>query len=228
MKKIKNTYAFFYHWHQRLGLLMCIAVIAWALSGLAHPVISRLNPKPLAPPPVETLNTEAIADVSILAEKQNIQRVSELRLFQWQDQPVYRIVDDRGVHYFSADTLAPLLLNDFEYARALADHVLGDAQAEVINIQLINKFDKEYLYINRYLPVVRVDYARADQPQVYIDPAQGRLATINDRRKILTGNFFRAFHSWTWINSIPLRKTLMTVFLAAGFSTALFGLIVWL
>src|SRR5690606_1016301 len=127
MPAIKNTYSFFYHWHQRIGLAMCVAVIAWALSGLAHPVISRLNPKPAAPLPVEVLNTQNIGELSALIAQQDIRTIHQLRLFQWRDEPVYRIVSEHGVGYFSAETFQPLETNDFDYAELLARHFLGDA-----------------------------------------------------------------------------------------------------
>lgn len=228
MIKTKNTFSFLYHWHQRIGLFMSIAVIAWALSGLAHPIISRLNPKPAAPPPVEVLNTQQLGDFSALIEQQNIQTIEQLRLFQWQGEAVYRIASERGVAYFSAQTLQPLDLGDFDYAEYLARHFLGDKEAALGNLQLINEFNKEYLYINRYLPVVRVDFAREDEPRLYIDATQGRLATIDNKRKVFTGKFFRALHSWTWIESLTLRRSLMSVFLVLGFATALFGLVVYI
>ncbi len=45
---VKNLTRKIYHWHQKLGLLFGLAIIFWGLSGLAHPIISRLNPKPIA------------------------------------------------------------------------------------------------------------------------------------------------------------------------------------
>lgn len=228
MIKTKNTFSFLYHWHQRIGLFMGIAVIAWALSGLAHPIISRLNPKPAAPPPAEVLNIQQLGDFVALIEKQNIHTIEQLRLFQWQGEAVYRIVSEQGVDYFSAQTLQLLDTGDFDYAEHLARHFLGDASAEIENLKTINTFDKEYIYINRYLPVVRVDFARADVPRIYIDAAQGRLATIDNKRKVFTGKFFRALHSWTWIESLTLRRSLMSVFLVLGFVTALFGFVVYI
>ncbi len=227
MIKTKTLYAFLYHWHQRIGLVMCIAVIAWALSGLAHPVISRLNPKPVAPPPVEMLDVQQMSSFSQLIERQDIHTIYQLRLFQWQGQPVFRIQSDRGLGYYSAITHELLTDTDFEYAEYLARHILGDEQLQVTNLRQVGSFDKEYLYINRYLPVIRVDFARDDRVRVYIDAVQGRLATIDNQRKVLTGKFFRTLHSWTWIESIFLRRSLMSIFLVLGFTTAAFGLVVY-
>jgi hypothetical protein len=228
MIKFKTTFSFFYQWHQRIGLFMCIAIISWALSGLAHPIISRLNPKPAAPPPAEVLDISALADFSQLVAQQGIQTLKQVRLFQWENQPVYRIAHESGISYFSATTLQEMELGDFEYAVFLARHYLGDATADITNAQLIHEFNQEYLYINRFLPVVRIDFARADSSRVYIDPAQGRLATIDNNRKVITGTFFRALHSWTWMENIVLRKSLMAIFLICGFTTALFGLTVYI
>lgn len=90
----------------------------------------------------------------------------------------------------------------------------------MIDATPIEQFDSDYLYINRYLPVTRVNFERADNARVYIDTQQGRLATIVDNDKSITGAFFRALHSWTWIDSLPLRQSLMSLFLVLGFCTA--------
>lgn len=86
---------------------------------------------------------------------------------------------------------------------------------------------REVIY-QGYRIIYRLRADLIDQPRVYIDAAQGRLATIDNKRKVLTGKFFRALHSWTWIESLTLRKSLMSLFLVLGFITALFGLVVYI
>ena len=54
-----------YRWHRRIGLAVFVAIIAWAVSGLSHPIMSRLNPRPAAmQPPV---STAAIASLTPMA-----------------------------------------------------------------------------------------------------------------------------------------------------------------
>lgn len=228
MIKIKNSFSFFYHWHQRIGLVMCVAVIAWALSGLAHPLISRINPKPVFVPPSVPLQWQDVTPIEQLIKQRSIKQLHSLRLFQWQNRPVYRIHSEQGIAYFSATDLTEIDYGDKAYAHFMARHYLGDANSAVIDAQPIDQFNEDYLYINRYLPVMRVDFDRPDNARVYIDTAQGRLATIVDNNKALTGAFFRAFHSWTWIENLTLRRTLMSIFLVLGFFTAAFGLVVYI
>lgn len=228
MIKTKNSFSFLYHWHQRIGLVMCIAVIAWALSGLAHPLISRINPKPVFTPPTVPLQWQDVAPVEHLVEQYDLRHILHLRLFQWQNRPVYRIHSDQGIAYFSATDLTLIEHGEKRYADFMSRHYLGDSTSPVIDATPIEQFDSDYLYINRYLPVVRVNFERADNARVYIDTQQGRLATIVDNNKSITGAFFRALHSWTWIDSLPLRQSLMSIFLVLGFCTAAFGLVLYI
>lgn len=228
MIKIKNSFSFFYHWHQRIGLVMCIAVIAWALSGLAHPLISRLNPKPAATPPPAPLHWQDVKPVEQMITANGLQDIQHLRLFQWQGQPVYRIESEQGRTIFSATDLSPIPEGERRYAEYLARQYLGDTSSPIVEVSLVEQFDSDYLYINRYLPVMRVDFARGDNARVYVDLRQGRLATLVDNRKALTGAFFRTLHSWTWIDSMALRQTLMSLFLVLGFCTAAFGLALYI
>jgi hypothetical protein len=224
MKKIRTPFAFFYHWHQRIGLAMAIAVIAWGMSGLAHPVISRLNPQPVAfAPPQENLRLEGAAPVQRLLSAQGIQRVHHLRLFQWQDSAVYRLHSERGIEYFDAVSLQAINDGDARYGEYLARYFLGDQQSALVGVTPVQGFDRDYLYVNRYLPVVRVDFQRPDRMRAYIDTEQGRLATLVNRRKAVTSRVFRWFHSWTWIDNLTLRRLLMSGFLVLGFTTGLFG-----
>jgi uncharacterized iron-regulated membrane protein len=228
MIKTKNVYGFLYHWHQRIGLVMGIVVIAWALSGFAHPIISRLNPKPVAPAPNKAIAAEKIGSFAHLVEREGIKEIQQLRLFQWQDQPVYRIQTEQGSNYYSAQSTERLELTDFDYADYLARHFTGEQQAPLKDVALIESFNDEYLYINRYLPVIKLAYARDDNLRAFIDPALGRLATLEDTRKSLTGTFFRNFHSWVWIENLSLRRSLMSLFLVMGFVTAAFGFVIYI
>lgn len=224
MRQTKNIFSWLFFWHQRIGVAVCVAIIAWALSGLAHPIITRLNPVPAAfSAPQHALQTAQLAAVNELFTKTSINHINKLRLFQWQEQPVYRIESAQGVHYINANTLQVIDKGEERYAEFLARHFLGDTESRVKSIELIEHYDEDYLYINRYLPVMRVNFARADNVRVYIDTEQGRLATIIDNNKALTSKIFRTMHSWVFIENMVLRKTLMLIFLSFGFLTALMG-----
>ena len=48
---------FAYRWHQQIGIWVGLAIIFWGLSGLVHPILSAINPKPLRfSPPTQITN----------------------------------------------------------------------------------------------------------------------------------------------------------------------------
>jgi PepSY-associated TM region len=227
MIKTNNFFSFLYHWHQRIGLVVGVAIIAWALSGLAHPIITRLNPTPAQMmPPNDHLNLNQISPINSLWIKNSLHQIHSLRLFQWQDKAVYRITSSKGNEYFYAQTHNLIDKGESIYAEYLARYFSGDTSSEIIAITQVTEFDEDYLSINRFLPVMRVEFKRTDGLRVYVDTAQGRLATMVDDRKKITSQFFRYFHSWEFIDNSELRKSLMLIFLFVGFSLSLMGL--WL
>ena len=44
-------------WHRRIGIVACVGVLLWCISGLMHPIMSRLNPRPVQfMPPAQVLD----------------------------------------------------------------------------------------------------------------------------------------------------------------------------
>ncbi|HEY0268319.1 MAG TPA: hypothetical protein VGC12_03695, partial [Methyloradius sp.] len=51
---LKNTNWSF--WHRWLGLVTCVGILLWGISGLSHPIMTRLQPVPVQfMPPVQHL-----------------------------------------------------------------------------------------------------------------------------------------------------------------------------
>jgi len=228
MRKTNTLFSTLLVWHQRMGVAVCIAIIAWALSGLAHPIITRLNPAPaaLSAPQVE-LATAQLAPLPDLLKKNHITQINSLRLFQWQEQPIYRIDIADHIVYINAITQNVIDKGDEHYAEFLARHFLGDEQSQINKIERVENYDEDYLYVNRYLPVMRVSFLRDDNARVYIDTKQGRLATIVDNNKAVTSQIFRTMHSWMFIKNSYLRKGIMLLFLSVGFLVALMGIVLY-
>jgi hypothetical protein len=213
-----------HRWHMQTGLWVALAVILWALSGLGHPVLSRLNPKPAAMVvPLDPLNGAGLVAPGAALAAAGIDRFEALRLWQPAgESPFYRIEARGTTYWIDARTGAVRIDGDRRWAERLARHHAGDAASPIRDARLLLSFNNDYHYIDRLLPVWEIAFDRPDGLRAYVDPASGRLATLTDRRKDWTGKLFRWMHSWSpiqssiWIQGVMLALLLATAGLAAA------------
>lgn len=222
----------YHHW---VGLLAALPVILWGLSGLSHPVMSRLQPQPAAMTPpaglISGFSREALERVRPLADLAAVlptERVSHARLLHWQGQPVWQLTVPGQAERLYVDAVTgdvkPGL--ERELAVLLARHYAGEAERTVTSVRLVTSFSDDYPYVNRLLPVWRVEFAGGDHLRAFVETSPVRLATLDNDAKSLFGRIFRALHSWSFISSEPLRDVAMAAFLLLAMGSSLGGL--WL
>ncbi|RLA39850.1 MAG: hypothetical protein DRQ64_05935, partial [Gammaproteobacteria bacterium] len=143
-----------YRWHRRIGLAVFIAIIAWALSGLSHPIMSRINPRPVAmAPPVSAAAIAELAPLSAALLANGIADFEQAQLLNIDGASFYRVEQGDNKIYINARSGQRAALNDKAYAQHLARYYLGDDASNVASVELITAFNEDYLYINRFLPV---------------------------------------------------------------------------
>ncbi|MBQ0719719.1 MAG: PepSY domain-containing protein [Gammaproteobacteria bacterium] len=215
-----------YRWHRRIGLAVFVAIIAWALSGLSHPIMSRINPRPVVMhPPLSTSDIASLAPLSASLLDNGIAAFEKMQLLNIDGGSFYRVEHGDSKSYINARSGLKSPLNDDTYAQQLARHYLGDDVSEVVAVELITAFDEEYLFINRFLPVYKVTFQRPDNMRAYVEVSTGRLATLMDDRKAVVGWVFRQLHSWVFIQNPWLRTVLMSAVLFAGMALSVVGLL---
>lgn len=226
---------FVLRYHRWVGLLAVLPVILWGLSGLSHPVMSRLQPKPAAMMPpaalVSGFSREELAMVRPLAELAPglpFEHLSHARLLRWQGSMVWQLTVPGKAERLYVDagsgSLRPGL--ERELAVLLARHYVGETERAVTSVRLVTSFSDDYPYVNRLLPVWRVEFAGSDHLRAFVETSPVRLATLDNDAKSLFGRIFRALHSWSFIASEPLRDVAMTMFLLLAMCSSLGGL--WL
>jgi hypothetical protein len=218
-----------YQWHMRVGLWIALAVTLWALSGLGHPVISRLNPKPTAfLPPLAPLAWSGLQSPQAILQAAGIDRFQALRLWQPDgENPVYRIEAQGQTYWIDARTAAVHSASERVWVERLARHYAGDLGSPIAHARVLHSFNNDYHYIDRLLPVWEIGFNRPDGLRAYVDPASGRLATLTDRRKDWTGKLFRWMHSWSPIQPSPWVRGLMLGLLLTIAAVAGAGLTVY-
>lgn len=217
-------------WHMRLGAVVSVAIIAWGLSGLAHPIISRLQPMPEQQRfPLQAMASEQLlSPAAALAAAGLGGELRALRLVNWGQGAQYRAEIGGAVRWLDARSGARLAAAERDYAEVLARHFSGDSHSAIAERRRQSHFDDDYLFINRLLPVQRVALARDDGLRVYVDTASGRLASLVNDRKALGSSLFRQLHSWLFIANEGLRHALMLGFLAGGLLVGVAGIVQYL
>jgi len=219
-------------WHRVLGALACAAVVLWSLSGAMHPLMSRYQPRPanFTAPLLPALPADAPALSAILAAA-GIVEVTHARLVQVDGQPHWQVAQPgaSGLDYFNAANGSPLADGEARHARFLARHFLGQDSAPIAAVTRIEDFGGEYAWVNRLLPVYRVEFARPDGMRAYVEPRSAQLATLIDDRKALFNKVFVLFHTWRLPGlPEPLRLALAALCLCAVTATPVLGIGVWL
>ena len=214
-------------WHARVGMVVGLAIIGWGLSGLSHPIISRIQPVADAfTYKLDAMSTADLLTVAAASERAGIMgEASAARLLAWRGRPYYRVVVADAVIWLDARTGELIPRGEPDYAVHLARHYLGDQQNAIQSVELQTSFDDDYVYVNRLLPVWRVSFARDDGLRVYVDTASDRLGTVVNNTKAMTSTFFRNVHSWVFIENTALRLSLMSLCLLGGGLISLAGLL---
>lgn len=217
-------------WHRRLALLACLGVLGWAASGVLHPLMSNLQPRPAAfLQPADLLPLQGLQAPATVLGAAGLGEVQALRLLVLDGEPYYqaRLPGAAEPRYWHARSGAPADLLA-RHAERLAQHYLGTTEP-LRYAGSLSGFDGEYAFVNRLLPVARVDTAREDGLRLYLDLHQDRLGTLVDERKAWFGRLFQAVHSFRWLDGAGLlRPLLMSLLLAALLATAALGVALFL
>jgi uncharacterized iron-regulated membrane protein len=193
-------------WHRWLGLITCVGILLWGVSGISHPIMTRTQPKPAAfvapSAKFDLSNTLSLKQVLL---QNKINEFKHLSLAQFSGESYFRIGFDaqQPARYFNVKTGQELQNADLEFAKILASHFTGNEISKVTDAKLINNFSDDYHAVNRLLPVWRVEFSNENHLRAYIDTEQTRLATLVDDRRYWLTKLFLFGHNWSFLESTP-------------------------
>lgn len=221
-----------YQWHHRLGLLVTLPILGWCISGLTHPIMAnffKIKPAHRAIT-IKAPQLDSLApSLESVLEQQNSSSFQQVRWVQYAGQPYYQLIQaQQQARYLHQETGAVLPQGEEQYAKALAQHFLGDSSSAITGVERVEEFTSEYKYINRLLPVYKVSFDRADGMEVYVSTESSRLGTMNNNLRRMTMAIFSTLHNWDFLKAWPTTKTaLMVLFMLLGFLAAASGLLVY-
>jgi len=173
-------------WHHRLGLTAVVVVLLSSFSGLLHPVMVYLQPVPATYDANQRLELPSgMMSVGDALAALGADEVISLRVVTHAGKTAYQVqlAGESKRRYVDAIDGEVIVEGDRLYAEQLARIFLGDSSSAVADAAVITRFDHEYSYINRVLPVWRVGFKRPDRIRVFVDTGADRIGALADRTK---------------------------------------------
>ena len=112
------------------------------------------------------------------------------------------------------------------HAAGLAGQYSALPKQQITAISLVTKFEGEYGFINKRLPVWRVDYATPDHLSYYVETSSGALATtVRDAARV-EGWIFSYLHKFHWLDFAGknVRDIVSALFALGNLIVAVLGL----
>ena len=217
-------------WHGRAGLLLAGFSLCFLFSGSWH-LLHKLN----APAPLADFTAQfASATLAHAPSNDWLGQVGPLRklsLLQLDGQPIWRLQQVTGAISYRAldgselDDSAPLRYAEQRFAEYAAPLGLGSPSA----ITLQTKFDHDYGFVFKRLPVLKASYADAAKSALFIDPLDGALAARVDDSDRAEGFSFAYLHKWELLSALgkPVKDSLITLLALAQLLLVVAGLWLW-
>jgi hypothetical protein len=230
-KRLKQN---IYKYHKYLAFFTILPVIFWSLSGIMHPMMSHFFKPEIAKEYLENQKIDTTKINFTLKEvltKNKIESIKNFRIVSFKNQQFYQVKNSKNEFmYFNTQTSNLLKNGDNLYAEWLSRYFLNDNISKVSSNIILTKFDNQYKYINRYLPVHKISFNRNDDMEIYIETSSSKLATFNPKSRQIFIWFFDTFHNFSFIEKISneyARIILVGFSLSIILCSAISGLIIY-
>ncbi|EXB47594.1 PepSY domain-containing protein [Acinetobacter sp. 1000160] len=218
--------------HRYLGISLSVFILLWVLSGFYHIWQKKPDIKNIQPMfHTADLSTEVWQQIT----QQPIQRLDLVPITfsqthtraAWMIQAIGQsplqgsMTAASKVHdHHATKTVAPAIefadagngkaLDILEQSKQLAASYLALQPQQVQQASWVTSFAGEYGFINKRLPVIKVETQLENQLRLYIEPSSGMIAAQVTQQDALEGFSFAYLHKWTWL---PIDKTLRDIIL---------------
>ena len=190
-------------YHRRLGLTVSVTMILWATSAAYHAVEKPgilAEAKAVIAPQAFQLTDSSFPLSRILLDP-SLGPIVNLSMVRLEGKPAYQVfLANRQVQYHDAATGERIAGAHDRYLRQLAGHFSGLDPARIASVRPVTKFDDEYGFLNKRLPVVRVEYQDANQTRYFLEPVGGQLWLTLGNWKRLESYTFNYLHKWNFLN----------------------------
>lgn len=218
-------------WHRRVGLAVSISTLAFAFSGGYHALAKKgaskaktisttFTPEEIVQLPklINNLGNRLVKNISIVA-------IEGKSFFQ-----VHWLERNTEASYFNTESLSQLGKGEERYAIHLASQYAELPADKILSIEPVLKFGGEYGFINKRLPVTKVQYDTDEQHTIYVETSSGKLAANISAPKRLEAFSFLMLHKYHFLDPLgkKVRDAVIVCLILGIMAVNILGLILWL
>jgi hypothetical protein len=188
--------------HAWLALIGGISLLVWGISGLCHIGMVLFGPQQAVfmPPPARVAlegarpiaETLAAQGIGTAVAVKTVPAAGGTVLWQVTGDPM------QPRRYFRPVDGSEVAGGDRAQAEFIARHYLA-TDRKVTKASLQTEFDADYPWVNRLLPVWKLEFAGDDNLVAYVHTETSSLAAVNNTTKNRFQAVFRALHTWEWV-----------------------------
>ena len=191
-----------YSKHQWLGLIGGISLLVWGLSGLTHIAMVLFGPQQAQfMPPAASVTLEGARPIAETLAEQGLGEAVAVKTVPAPGGGIlWQVTGENGTErrYFRPTDGNEVTGGDRAQAEFLARHYLATDRV-ITAATLQTEFDADYPWVNRLLPVWKLEFAGNDGLTAYVHTETSSLAAVNNTTKNRLQSVFRALHTWEWV-----------------------------
>jgi len=211
--------------HGVLAIFGGLGLFIFGLSGLLHVVMTTWGPQPaVMMPPRAPMTMATAAPIHETLARTGIDKAAAVKVIASDGRSLLQVTQDQLAprRYFDLKTGAEIPGQDEAQAVFLARHYL-QTEAAVKGTEYLTDFTPDYPWVNRLLPVYRVDFETPDNLSIYVYTETNATAGVTNTFKRVVQTGFRWLHTWDWI---PIQADWARVILMALLVGSLLALVV--
>ena len=195
--------------HRYLTWIGAIGLALFIASALTHPLMIWTGPMPATfTPPDMTLSAETVPAVRQTLARHNIREAAIVKLVPGETTPLLQVSTTLTgpKRYFEPSSGDEIIGQDEAQAIWLARYYSGLKDTAITGIGLQSEFDNGYPWVNRLLPVYKIDFDTPDGKSIYVHTETGAMASYSNNYKSVLQSICQLFHTWSWLDNLEILR----------------------
>ena len=203
--------------HKQLMWLAGAMLLTFLVSAATHPILSWTGPKAgKHRPPSAVIKGDHVGNMASVLRKHQIDQALIVKIVPTELGNLLQVTEDKNVarRYFDLKTGEEILDFDQHQAVWLARYYLSKTSSdEIRKVDFITEFNSAYPWVNRLLPVYKVQFADQGNTSAFIYTELNALASVGNDYKTRMQAVFRTLHTWSWLSNFESARLIIMVLL---------------